>query len=53
MPFINYDTHNWCKPCENRFDKSKGINCPECGRRARTTPRTPAKSEDLRLRVPY
>ena len=49
MPFINYDTHNWCDPCENRFLKSKGINCPECGRRARLAPRTPSNKNYPRM----
>lgn len=39
MTFIDYDVLNWCDPCENRFPKSKGLNCPLCGRRARTKPR--------------
>jgi len=53
MPFIDYENQNYCKPCEHRFSKSNGVICPQCGRRARTTPRATGKSkEDLRLRVP-
>ena len=46
MPFINYETHNYCMPCENRFIKSKGIRCPICKRRARTAPRVTTKSRE-------
>jgi len=53
MPFINYVIHNYCKPCEHRFSKSKGVICPQCGRRSRTAPRATGKNrEDFRMRVP-
>ena len=39
MPFVNYFTHNFCTQCTNRYDKSHGPVCPECGFHARTAPR--------------
>ena len=49
MTCINYDEDNYCGPCDNRFSKSKGVNCPECGRRSRTSPRVPANKNFPRM----
>lgn len=50
MPFINYDTHNYCIGCDYRFLKLKGIRCPQCKRRGRSHPRA-TKYERLVSRV--
>ena len=49
MPFINYLVDNYCDPCDRRFSKSKGVHCPECRRRARTSPRVPANKNFPRM----
>ena len=39
LVFVDYEIFNYCKKCELRYSKEKGMYCPACGRQARSNPR--------------
>lgn len=51
--FIDYSKYNYCATCDTKFEKGKGIKCPECNRKARTLPRNPKVFRDTRSNCSY